>query len=67
MYILKSFKTVSVDFVCYWIRGVIEYSSDAICNAFVCQFSVCTFNVDIPSTSGAICMDTRMRCYAYIL
>ena len=44
MYILKPFKRVGVDCVCYWIRGVIEYSSDA----FVCQLSVCTFNVDIP-------------------
>ena len=48
MYILKPFKRVSVDFD--WIRGVIEYSSDALCNAFVCQFSVCTFNVNIPTT-----------------
>ena len=50
MYILKPFKRVSVDFYCDWIRGVIKYSSDAICNAFVCQFSVCTSNVDIPMT-----------------
>ena len=28
MYILKPFKRLSVDFVCCWIRGVIEYSSD---------------------------------------
>ena len=35
MYILKPFKRMSVDFYCDWIRGVIEYSSDVICNAFV--------------------------------
>ena len=50
VYILKPFKRVSVDFFCDWIRGVIEYSNDAICNPFVCQFSVCTLNVDIPTT-----------------
>ena len=65
MYILKPFKRVSVDFYCDWIRGVIEHSSDAICNAFVCQFSVCTLNVDIPMTC-AICMRTRIMYYAYI-
>ena len=50
MYMLKPFKRVSVFFYYDWIRGVIKYSSDAICNAFVCQFSVCTLNVDIPMT-----------------
>ena len=62
MYILKPFKRVSVDFYCDWIRGVIEYSSDAICNAFVCQFSVCTCGY-----SHDLChVHTRIMYFAYI-
>ena len=40
-----------MDFVSDWIRDVTEYSNDVICNAFVCQFSVCIFIVDIPTTA----------------
>ena len=60
-----------MDFVCDWIRGVIECSSDAICNAFVSQFSVCTFNVDIPTIfvpyacASELCIYIRI-IYIYI-
>ena len=66
MYILKPFKRVSVDFYCDWIRGIIEYSSDAICNAFVCQLSVCNFKCGYSHDFCAICMPTRIMYYAYI-
>ena len=56
---------MSVDFVCDWISyvTVTEYSSDVICNAFVCQYSVCIFIVDIPT--NAICMRIIIKYFVY--
>ena len=35
-------------------------------NAFICQFSVCTFRVDIFLTSVDISMYVRIKSYGYI-